>query len=377
MRCPNSECGATVGEGDDLGSEALAQASHSGRVRKLANASLILAILSCPLSWIPLTFALIHLLRWVLPSEGLPSQGEVTYGAFLAYLGTGLIVLFMALSAIVTGHIAIARGRRVPGTGRVFWRALFGTLLGYLNVVVPIMLVAFAYFSKGRPNQDMAVCQGNLRAMQSVFREYREEHAGMFPPLSSQPGVLMFSAEAITPKDNTDPLPLTCPTIRYAKKRTQGLEASNKPAPPYDDQSYFYIGYAVLNDDDVEAFAQAYRRQISEGGTFDKDLVVKDGEEAFVFHRLSEGVKDVLRADQDRRWVSPHEGRETGYQQPCVVTTDVPVLIERDMRHVYADCDGRPRGALVLYLNAGVQFVEHGTWPMTEKTQRILAELAE
>ena len=298
---------------------------------------------------------------------------------FFAYLGTGIIVLFMALSAIVTGHIAIAKGKRLPRTDRVLWHPLFGTLLGYLTVVL-ITLMALSAYNKGRHNQDMAVCQGNLREMQTVFREYREENPGMFPPLSSQPGVLMFSAEAIAPKDNTDPLPLTCPTIRYARKPTKGREASDKPAPPYDDQSYFYLGYAVLNDDDVEAFAQAYRKQISEGGTFDADLVVENGEGTRVLHRLSDGVFQVLATTQDRLSPPPLMGRQVvAYQTVGLAPTDdVPILIERDLGHVYTDW-GPPRlcGAHVLYAYSGVHFIERGTWPMTEKTQRILAELAE
>jgi hypothetical protein len=206
--------------------------------------------------------------------------------------------------------------------------------------------------------------------METVFREYAGENRGVFPPLSSQPGVLMFSAEAIPQKEDIGPL-LTCPTIRYAKQPTTG------PASPFDDQSYFYLGYALLNDDAVEAFAQAYRKHIAEGGTFDGDLVVEDGEGTHVLHRLSEGVEEVLRATQDRLSGSPH----AYYQRPDAVAGDVPLLIERGLGHVDADSDdgkgNRIRGAYVVYLNVGVQFVEHGTWPMTEKTQRILAELAE
>jgi hypothetical protein len=262
----------------------------------------------------------------------------------------------------------------------VLWRPLFGTVLGYLNTVVPIMFIAIAYFGKGRPNQDMAVCQDNLRKMQAVFREYREENPGMFPPLSSQPGVLMFSTESIAPKDSTDPLPLTCPTIRYARKRTKSREASDKPAPPYDDQSYFYLGYAVLNDDDIEAFAQAYRKQIAEGGKFNQDLVVGNSEGTRVLHRLSDAVFQILPTTQGRQSPPPLKGHQVvAYQTVGLAPTDdVPILIERDLGHVYTDWGPPPpRGAHVLYAYSGVHFIERGTWPMTEKTQRILAELAE
>ena len=358
-------------KGDNLAPEALTQASPGRGVRRLANASLILGVLSCPVSWIPVAFALILLLQWGLSSAGLPSNAEATYRTFLAYLGTGIIALIMALSAIATGHVAIAKGKRLSGTARVLWRPLFGTLLGYLTVAL-IILLALSFFNKGRHNNDMAVCYGNLKRIEIVLREYANEHRGVFPPLSSQPGLLMFPPEAIPPESFTGQLPFTCPTLRHAKPKT-----SDTPELPYGDQSYFYLGYAVLNNDAVEAFAQAYREQVAAGGTFEEDLVVEDGKGPHILHRLAEGVEEVLRASKDTLSVSPHEGREAYYQVPGVVSTDVPLLIERDLGHVYTDWDGPPRGAHVLYLNAGVQFVEHGTWPMTEKTQRILAELAE
>ena len=393
MQCPDPECGAKVEkdalvcpqcgtalkpalphgprEGGNLAPEILTQASPGRGARKWSNASLILAILSSPVSWIPLAYALMFLLQWALSSAGQPSNAESTYRTFLAYLGTGILVLIMALSAIVTGHIAIAKGKRLSGADRVFWRPLFGALLGYLTVAL-IILMALSAFNKGRHNNDMAVCQGNLKRIELVLREYANEHQGVFPPLSSQPGVLMFPAAAIPPESFTDRLPFTCPATRHAKHK-----ASEKPASPYGDQSYFYLGYAVLNDDAVEAFAKAYRQQIAAGGAFDEDLVVEDGQGTHTLYRLAEGVEELLRASKDPLSVSPHEGREAYYQVPGVVSADVPLLIERDLGHVDTDWDGPPRGAHVLYLHTGVQFVERGTWPMTEKTQRILAELAE
>jgi hypothetical protein len=238
-------------------------------------------------------------------------------------------------------------------------------------------LVAFGYFNKGRPNQDLAVCGDNLRRMALVLLEYAEEHQGMFPPLSSRPGVLMFSEKAIPTERFGDPLPFTCPALRYAEKGTAGDEVAHTQTPPHDDQSYFYLGYAVLDDDDVEAFATAYRKQIAEGGSFEEDLVVADGDGTRVLHRLSKNVSEVWRATGDPNALSPHEGREAYYQVPGVVSADVPILIERDRGHRYPDWDGRPRVGHVVFLNMGLQRVEHGTWPMTEKTQRILAELAE
>ncbi len=414
-------------EGDSLGAEALAQASHSRRARKLANASLILAILSCSLLWaavlssqdlwaqwrppfvwrlIPLSYLPFYCMKIFALFMGLaaivtghiaitkgrrdPGTGGMTwrplFAALVGYLTVALILLwrpsfvgrlippsfllffgvaaqFIALAAFVFVHIAITRVRRVPGTGGVTWRPLFGAMVGYINVAV-ISLLVLSFVGKGRHNLDMAVCGNNLKRVHYALREYVNESRGQFyPPLSSQPGVLMFSAEAIPQKDDIGPR-LTCPTIRYAKQPTTG------PASPFDDQSYFYLGYAVRDEDDVEVFAQAYRKQIAEGGTFDGDLVVENGEGTRVLHRLSEGVGELLRA----------EGAVPTNEISAATISKIPVLIERDLGHINADnVEGpnRIRGAWVLYLSGDVRFVESGTWPITEKTQRILAELAE
>lgn len=188
----------------------------------------------------------------------------------------------------------------------------------------------------------------------------------------------MFSPDVVPPNDTLGPSTFTCPTIRYAKHRTN---ISDDPSSNYDDQSYFYLGYALLNDDAVEAFAKAYRKQIAEGGSFDEDLVVEDEKGTHVLHRLSDHVDQVLHESSDPYSVSSYEGRDeydSDYtHRPGVVGSDIPLLIERDLGH-RADKDfGRRRGAFVIFLRHGVQYVESGTWPMTEKTQRILAELAE
>ncbi len=481
MHCPNPECGATVdedarvcpqcgmelkpyvpgglGEGDNLGTEALAQAARSRRIRKLANASVILAVLSCSLAWaagpvlnvlglqgqwrppfvarlIPLSYvplysavitALFMALVAIVAGHLAITKGGGTrrrlFAALLGYLAVALIILlaawvilsrplfvlrhcplialflprdipqsvhfvymfavlalFPALGAFIFVHLAITRCRRVPRTGGVMWRPVLGALLGYFNIAL-FALFALALFSKWRPNMDMGVCQGNLKLLRVALEIYAKENEGMYPPLSSQPGVLMFSAEAIPPKISGVPLPLTCPTIRYAEKGTAGHKAAHMQTPPHDDQSYFYLGYAVLDDDDVEAFAKAYRKQIAEGGTFDEDLVVKDDEGTHIIHRLSE---DVRRATLDHYSAPPyHSPGAAPADVPLLIerdrgpATDVPFLIERDRGHVYTDWDGPPCGANVLYFNSGVRFVKRGTWPLTEKTQRILAELAE
>lgn len=281
----------------------------------------------------------------------------------------GFFAVLCAPAAIVAMYFA-AKFRHVGKSGGVVWRPALGALLGYFNIVLIVLVIMFT-LGKGGTNLDMGACAGNLRHMDTALEKYTTANRGAFPPLSPKPGVLMFPADALGPAADFAPF-LTCPTIRYAKKPTTGA------ASPFDDQSYFYLGYALRNDDAVEAFAKAYRKQLADGGTFDKDLVVEDAKGTHTIHRLAADSREVLRASQDPLSLSPYEGQSPGHQTQCV-TDDMPILIERDIRHKNIDFLEAPTfdGAWVLFLRDGPQFIERGTWPITEKTQRILAELAE
>jgi hypothetical protein len=224
--------------------------------------------------------------------------------------------------------------------------ALLGTLTGCLTLAF-IANLTFDYFNTVRDDVDLTACGKNLRHLSEVLWKYEGD---FYPPLSPQPGVLMFSPKAI-PSEESIGISLTCPTMRKAKQPTTG------PASPFDDQSYFYLGYAVQSDDDVEAFAQAYRKQVAAGGAFEGDLTVEKAEETKVLHRL--------RRDAS---VNPEAQGKT------------PVFIERGCGHVRIETvDGRKvrvRGGRVVHMNGANNFVPQGTWPMTERTQRLLAEIA-
>ena len=317
------------------------------------------------LPWISLLLAIVAylavplMLPWALSFAGQLSELS---GFFFIFLLGGL---FVAPAAFVVVHIALVIVGRVPGKGGLSWRSLSGSIIGYVNVVV-IVLMVMSFLGKGRHNLDMWICGTNLNVINKLLHDHGERKA-LCPPLSSQPGVLMFAADAFPDKDLAGQH-LTCPTMRFAQKPTTG------PATPFDDQSYFYLGYAVLNDDDVEAFAQAYRKKIAEGGTFEEDLVVESGGKRRVLHRLGDGVERKLSEEVSTSPVTDTSRAATD------LMGKIPILIERDFGHInvdYPDIPLRVPGAFVLYLHGDIGFVERGTWPLTEKTQRILAELAE
>ena len=61
-----------------------------------------------------------------------------------------------------------------------------------------------------------------------------------------------------------------------------------------DDHSYLYLGYMILSDADVKAFADAYRQRLADGLPFDEDLRTSDGERVW---RLCEGIERFAITD--------------------------------------------------------------------------------
>lgn len=230
-------------------------------------------------------------------------------------------------------------------------------------------------------------CANNLNTIGISLRMYAGENAeGYYPPLSAKPGTLMF-VRALFPDYIPDALVLLCPSddddaqehaeLVRDENRVGGL----KPKPLYshkdfiDDQSYFYLGYAVTSDQDVALFAAAYRtwgpgdprmRRDIDANNLRGSGITADGSFAsgekdhYTLYRLREGVEDELidRLDIIRGGTDPS----------ARARSKIPVMIERPGNH-------EPDGINVLYLDGHVDFHRPREWPYTEKTIGLLREL--
>lgn len=429
MQCPNHECGAAADAGTAV------RPSRGTGAGTLANMCLALGVLACVLPWAG--SAELEALGWRAEWRA-PFLGTLLPLSHAPHAALKALSLLPALAAVAMGHLALLRGggtrrslavavtvcllaglfvlcfgpvgrllspvipyyaafapfallaaaaafavvQSIAGVGRVrvpggvAWRPVPGALLGYFNITL-VLLVTLSLHTKGRHNLDMAACAGNLRRIEAALDAYAAGNGGRFPPLPPRPGVLMFAPDML-PGGEELLSALTCPTARFAAKGMAAEKAARMGTPPADDQSYYYLGYALRSEAALEAFATAYRRGIAGGGGFTGDLVLEDAGGVHTLHRLAENSREVLRASPDSLAKSPYEGQSPGYHVPCV-TDDVPILIERDLGHRNIDAVDAPpaEGAWVLYLNDGPCFIARGTWPVTEKTQRLLAELAE
>lgn len=222
------------------------------------------------------------------------------------------------------------------------------------------IVIGDAKFDKQDDATLRAHCTNNLKQMGLVFKMFiNEEKTQTYPELSSVPGQLMFSTEAkafiqngIVPEFITDTRIFVCPATEEAA-RLDAPEVRANPKSLVSDHSYVYLGYAVTNDAEVKAFADAYRAQMAKGSPPLDDLPVAEGMQGSgggnTLYRLRGGVerKIAKNANDDA--------------EAAKVAAQIPVLIERLGHH-------ETEGGNVLYLDGTVRWVSPGVWPMTTAT---------
>ena len=193
-----------------------------------------------------------------------------------------------------------------------------------------------------------------------------------FPPLSSEPGRLMFDTEALHPEYLNDPRML----LSHADPlRREIWDAEVPPEFCFENSSYFYLGYEVWDDETVEALAEAYRTHVNQGLRFDSELPV------------DLPVERLVRLGNHRKWLTVAEGQKPKWEHLWRDDSESPLLIERP--HPYPGPVGlwlllpvplsRPTmGGMVLYQDGHTEFIPYpGKWPMTERSISALMSLEE
>ncbi|GMW02038.1 MAG: hypothetical protein AMXMBFR84_31740 [Candidatus Hydrogenedentota bacterium] len=196
---------------------------------------------------------------------------------------------------------------------------------------------------------------------------YAVEHDGVYPALSSLPGRLMFDTDDMYPDY------LAVPWLLMSHADPAWIEG--KPDEYYfENSSYFYLGYAVWNDEMVALFADAYTKRIDEGLPFDTDLPVDSPIEQI--RRLNDSVYRQMIPESEAnlpKWKSAPD-------------SEIPVFIERP--HSYPGALGvylfgpviplsrSAMGGNVAYKDGHIEFIKYpGKWPMTEATIDALSRL--
>jgi prepilin-type processing-associated H-X9-DG protein len=177
------------------------------------------------------------------------------------------------------------------------------------------------------------------------------------PAATPEPGRLMMDASSIYPEYLSASNDFVCPGDTWYHEVDHPEDLSVR----IDDHSYFYIGYAVTSDGEVQAFAEAHAQRMAEGLPFDEDLEVALG--------TGSGGGDFLirlHKDNAQYLAERHESIDAEQWQ-----ARIPILIEHPGNHT-------PEGGNVLYMDGRVEFIPYpGKWPMTPTTMNLLRMLAE
>jgi len=205
-------------------------------------------------------------------------------------------------------------------------------------------------FSDSRQTRDES--QTNLKQLGLVMKIWANESEGrVFPPLDSRPGHLMMKGDQVFPLYMYDVSFFVSPAHPRAKKLVE--QAVRDPLSIVDDHSYWYLGYAIPNEETGLAFVEAYKSAIAAGKVPDRDL--KDTRVGDI-HRLREGV--------ERYFISDINNPETAAR----AQSEIPVMIERPGL--------QQGGSSVLFMDGHTEFIEYpGRFPMTEKFVEALQSL--
>lgn len=299
------------------------------------------------------------------PAANAPTHGPAIVSMVLgisSYLCTGP---FCSIPGLIIGAMSLSRIRKARPMPRGEGYAIAGIVLSGINLALVVMLlpaIMLPALARAREATRRADCALNLRQLGIVMKMFANESEGeYFPVLSPEPGKLMFANTSavsklpVYPEFLTDAVTMACPSDSHAPALQEAAVSS--PESLLDDDCYFYLGYALQSDDDMETFAELYRKTIEEGGDFERDLHVSESSlqsRSKKLYRLRDGV--------DRKFTG-----DTGVPAPG--PEDIPLMIERLGNHI-------PGGANVLYMDGRVQFIRYpGKWPMTERTIGILQAL--
>lgn len=189
---------------------------------------------------------------------------------------------------------------------------------------------------RSRDAARLASC--NPRWIFNECQNYAKSHNGVFPPLSSEFGRLLFDAadvELLGPVHDR-----VCESDPNVPEAIFSEAATNTPV---NDWSYVYLGYFLETESQGMAFVRAYHTYAGKDGAFDQDLSVGAGAGNCGGHRLFR-----LRESS----VLPAE-------VACLKESaaSIPVIIEWPENH--------RKGGQVVYLDGHTEYVHYpGKFPM-------------
>lgn len=283
-----------------------------------------------------------------------------------------------AVIGLILALVSLIRLYRIPQHRSADSLAVWG-LLG--NGLALVLLYVHSQFPV--VNQRFS-CIGHIKDLGDACQWFaREDSNGLFPPLSHQAGKLMFE-NVLHPAYLNYIRRMLCP----GNPHLWDLDLSD-PEIVMDDHSYFYLGYLIQNDQQMRAFADAYKQRIHDRLPFDEDLSVPTGKGSFGGNKILRLRTEDKLPNPDANTLQPLSGPPLpgGRTQakPIPPThgewrATIPILwdrcvLEPGKKPELIHQKGGLRGVNVAFLTGAGGFIPYGQWPLTEETLKILGEL--
>lgn len=190
-------------------------------------------------------------------------------------------------------------------------------------------------------------------------------YADKYPALSTEPGILQMDAETGVQMVQETSEGVTI-FISPAHPQSQAflLRAEVNPASVVNDESYWYLGYALPDEERGMAFVEWYRERAGQGA-IPSPSVIEQGNV-----RLRRMIHEV---DVDILYRDPQSGEIKAETLDRFITeplSSIPVMIERPGLF--------KGGGHVLFADGKVQFLDYpGEYPMTREFIEALESLGE
>jgi prepilin-type processing-associated H-X9-DG protein len=270
-----------------------------------------------------------------------------------------LLLPFFAFSSLVIHALALLRYRKTPDRATVRNNVLH--LFAVLLVGAGVLLPAIAYVNK---HNSPSFCANHLKYLKLIFDFYATENNGLFPPIDDVRNNFMFDGNAVYPEYLTDVDMLACPqdpefdpkrNFRLSSNSPAGVKAGAFHPDCITDMSYCYLGWIITNQQEAEAFFEAYDKMSQVD--YDQDIIVPEGRGnggANIIYRLRSADELLPNLNIDLAKVP--------------VLWDKPSNDLNNFSHV-------PTGSNVLYLDGHIEFVRFGErFPIDKTMARLLDE---
>ncbi len=117
------------------------------------------------------------------PLPGPESQGMATSSLVLGILSVMCFGLFAGIPAIILGHTAHRRARRMPAKYAGSGLAIAGFVMGYVSLITTFILAGMLLpaLAKAKGRAQSIACMNNMKQLGLALRIYANDHGDQFP----------------------------------------------------------------------------------------------------------------------------------------------------------------------------------------------------